>query len=167
MRVVRVLALLLIAGLTATACFPPPPPPPPPYSLSHLNGFFTGSSSYTNGNECPVAHELFFDIEYRVPNPARTVDIEMGGCVDFRPDGTTPYRGSYTMVTEVGTVGGRANGNIDLRTGVHELRLTADFGTGEFRGVIGFMRMRLECLCGFQPPRVTIPVNGAVYSLFF
>jgi hypothetical protein len=170
MRLARVLAGLLVAGLVVAACVPPPPPPPP-FTLANLNGFFTGRSSYTNGPECPIAHELFFDIEYKVPNAANEVDLHIGGCVNFPSVGLPTYNGAFTIETEVGNVAGRAKGTIGqygtVRDGTHELTLKADFGTGEFRGVTGSMRARLECDCGFQPPDTPIPVNGVLVSLYY
>jgi hypothetical protein len=162
MRIARVLAAVAVAGLIGAACVPPPPPPPP-LGLADLNGFFTGTSSYVNGEGCFLARELFFNITYALPNRAREVNLDIDGCVEQSPsvDDFT-YNGTFVIDTAVGRLTGKAVGLISIDDGTHELRLTVKASSGDWQAVRGTLRNVLVCDCGAQDPQVPIPVRGVL-----
>jgi len=164
MRIARVLAAVAVAGLIGAACVPPPPPPPP-LGLSDLNGFFTGTSSYVNGEGC-FARELFFNITYAVPNRAREVNLDIDGCVEPTPSGDAfTYNGTFVIDTAIGRLTGKATGLIDISDGTHQLTLIVKAASGDWQNVRGSFRNPLFCDCGAQDPQVPIPVQGALAAL--
>jgi hypothetical protein len=164
MRIARVLAAVAVAGLIGAACVPPPPPPPP-LTLSDLNGFFSGTSSYVNGEGC-FARELFFNVTYAVPNRAREVNLDIDGCVEQTTGNADfSYLGTFVIDTAVGRLTGKAAGTIDIDNGTHELTLTVKASSGDWQGVRGALRNPIVCDCGAQDPQVPIPVTGAVAAL--
>jgi hypothetical protein len=163
MRIARVLAAVAVAGLIGAACVPPPPPPPP-LGLADLNGFFTGTSSYVNGEGC-FARELFFNITYALPNRAREVNLDIDGCVEQTPSlSDFTYNGTFVIDTAVGRLTGKAVGLISIADGTHELTLTIKASSGDWRAVRGTLRNTLVCDCGAQNPQVPIPVQGVLVA---
>jgi hypothetical protein len=165
MRVARVLAIVVLAGVGVTACVNPPAPPPGGGILTHLNGSFTGTTFYTNQPGCPIAHEVFTG-EYDVPNAVKEVEIDLFGCVD----GTiTTYTGTFKIDTDAGTLRGSVVGTLRFNgSGFdHELTLTVESATGRFRSAIGdSMRVSIQCNCGSGPPSTPIPFAATLTALY-
>jgi hypothetical protein len=144
MRVVRLLAIVVLAGLGVTACVKPPPPQP--VTFADLSGSFSGTSTLPGSADCsdPPVNSQDFDAEYRVENTAKKVELHIRGCVD--PGTETWDRGMFTIDTKVGTIQGSASGSI-VGTSVGfaiDLELVATSGTGRFEGENGTADVSIE-----------------------
>ena len=145
MRVARVLAIVMLTGLGATACCFQPTPPSGGLTLADLNGSFSGTSTLEGSASCttPPVHSQDLDADYAVANAAEEVHLHVAGCVD--PGTATWDRGTFTIATDVGTVQGTASGSIsDVGGEFHiELDITVTSGTGEFAGDTGTMHLSI------------------------
>jgi hypothetical protein len=145
MRVVRMLAVVVLAGMGVTACLKPPPPHPA-VTLADLDGSFSGTSSLPGSAICtdPPVNNQDFDAEYRVENRAKKVELHIQGCVD--PGTETWDRGTFTIDTHVGTIEGSASGSIV--SGIFgfeiELELVATSGTGQFETERGTAHVSID-----------------------
>ena len=146
MRVMRLLAIVMVTGLGATACCLQPTPPSGGLTLADLNGSFAGTSTLEGSASCtsPPVHSQDLDAVYAVANAANEVHLHVPGCVD--PGTGTWDRGTFTIATDVGTIQGSASGSIVGTSGGFgiELDLTVTSGTGDFAGEMGTMHLSVE-----------------------
>jgi hypothetical protein len=160
MRLVRVFAAVVLAGVGVTACVKPPPPYPP-VTLADLDGSFSGTSTLPGGATCtnPPVNSQAFDAEYAVAGPAKRVQLHIQGCVD--PGTETWDRGTFTIDTQVGTIQGTASGSIvGIPLGFDiELELAATSGTGQFKAERGTAHVSIEWT---QIARGVTPITGSL-----
>jgi fibronectin-binding autotransporter adhesin len=125
----------------------------PVVGLSDLAGSLTGTLSSTfAGNGCSFIGTTF-NATYPGSSAVGNVTLRIDGCVplDFPPT-TTPFAGTFTLTTNVGTLSGTAAGSItnvllppsDIEAATAALTLSATSGTGDFAVTTGTLNVGLN-----------------------
>ena len=123
-----------------------------PVSLADLaNPSFTGTQT-SGGLTCPSVHQAF-DATYPGSAAVGNVTLHIDGCVAFLSP-LSPYAGSFTITTGVGTLRGSALGSVTLQPDspvlvVFQITLSVNAGTGFFTGTTGSLLFSTT----FEPPQ--------------
>jgi hypothetical protein len=125
----------------------------PVVSLADLAGSPTGTlSAASGGNGCSFL-DATFSATYPGSSAVGTVTLQMDGCIPLVfPPTPTPFAGTFTLTTNVGTLSGTVAGQItnvvvppsNVEPASATLTLTATSGTGDFTGTTGTLNVSLQ-----------------------
>jgi hypothetical protein len=137
-----------------------------PVSLADLSGSFSGTTTWTFGNGCPLVNQIF-DASYPGSSAVGAVMLQVGGCVDVVTASQYSYTGTFTIATNVGTLSGNAAGLANVGVGAQppvdfELTLTVVSGTGAFAATTGTIHVSIVWSVYVSGVPSTYPVTGSV-----